>query len=101
MSWSVIHANVSMSVTPGSDALWSVHSGQRCCTRRLASSTRSWNRRSSRLGTGSAIVSSSLAGDHVERENEVVAVVGLLQPVVDVDVQDRRILGGEQHDHVE
>src|SRR5215475_14135553 len=35
-------ANVSISVTPGSETLWSVHSGQRC-----------WTRRSSRFGAGS------------------------------------------------
>src|SRR5690349_10261870 len=97
MSWSVMYANVSMSVTPGSDTLWSVHSGQRCCTSRLASSTRSWKRRSSRFGTGSAIVSSSLAGDHVEREHEVVLAVGGLEPVVDVDVEDRLVVGRLEH----
>src|SRR5690242_15705856 len=87
-----MYANVSMSVTPGSDTLWSVHSGQRCCTSRLASSTRSWKRRSSRFGTGSAIVCSLLAGDHVEREDEVVAAVRCLQPVVDVDVEHGLVL---------
>src|SRR4051794_21025686 len=86
-----------MSVTPGSDTLWSVHSGQRCCTSRLASSTRAWNRRSSRFGTGSAIVSSSLAGDHVEGEYEVVAAVRCLQPVMDVDVEDGLVFGGLEH----
>src|SRR5262249_34484614 len=84
---------------PGSETLWSVHSGQRCCTSRLASSTRSWKRRSSRLGTGSAIVSSSLAWDHVEREDEVVAVVRPLHVVVDIDVEDRRVFAVEQDVH--
>src|SRR3954465_8201291 len=45
-------ANASMRVTPGSETLWSVQVGQRCCTMRLASSTRSWNGRSSRWGAG-------------------------------------------------
>ena len=57
--WSVMYANVSMSVIPGSDTLWSVHSGHWRITIRLASSTRSWKRRSSRSGAGSAISSRS------------------------------------------
>ena len=55
-------ANASMSVTPGSETLWSVHSGQRCWTRRLASSTRSWKRRSSRLGAKAHVRTTSRAG---------------------------------------
>src|SRR2546421_5891948 len=41
-----------MSATPGSDTLWSVHSGQYRVIRRFASSTMSWKRRSSRFGAG-------------------------------------------------
>src|SRR3954452_6189477 len=102
-------ANVSMRVTPGSDTLWSVHSGQRRWTSRLASSTRSWNRRSSRSGTGSAIsrtrlscgerdrssVVASVFGDRVEGEDEVAFVVLALDLVFDVDVE--RGLVGRVH----
>src|SRR6476646_6686096 len=87
-----------MSVTPGSDTLWSVHSGHFCWTSRLESSTRSWKRRSSRFGTGRAIVTAlrlcggslglSLAGDHVEREHEVAAIVRRPDLVADVEVED-------------
>src|SRR5262245_9271517 len=82
-----MYAKVSISVTPGSDTLWSVHSGQRCWTMRLASSTRSWKRRSSRFGTGSAI-GLAFFGDNVEREHEVARVVVAAQLVADVDEQD-------------
>ena len=57
-----MNANVSIRVTPGSETLWSVHSGQRCWTSRLASSTRSWKRRSSRLGAGRGISAPGLRG---------------------------------------
>jgi len=46
-------------VTPGSETLWSVHSDNAAGRAALASSTRSWKRRSSRLGTGRAIGHSS------------------------------------------
>ena len=38
---SVIHANASISVTPGSDTLWSLHSGHLSWMNRFASSTKS------------------------------------------------------------
>ncbi len=57
-----MNAKVSINVTPGSETLWSVHSGQRRCTSRFASSTRSWNRRSSRFGAGSISSRSRLRG---------------------------------------
>src|SRR5581483_7269381 len=79
-------AKASMSVTPGSETLWSVQVGHRCCTSRLASSTRSWNRRSSRLGAGSTVVS-LLRRDHIEGEDEVAGVVGAAAHVVDLDPQ--------------
>src|SRR3954468_15279766 len=92
-----------MSVTPGSDTLWSVHSGPFCWTRRLASSTRSWKRRSSRLGTGRAIgclLDSVAAGDHVEREHEVPPVVGRLDHVADIDVERGHVDAVDGDDHV-
>src|SRR3954449_10963389 len=49
---SVIQANSSMSVTPGSETLCSDHSGHDWWIRRRASSTRSWNWRSSRTMSG-------------------------------------------------
>src|SRR3954453_12026276 len=98
-SWSIMNANVSISVTPGSDTLWSVHSGQRCWTIRLASSTRSWNRRSSRFGTGSAI-GLAFFGDHIEREHEVARVVVAAQPIADVDEQHALVHPVEVHQHV-
>src|SRR6478672_3132478 len=85
-----------MRVTPGSDTLWSVHSGHFCWTSRFASSTRSWKRRSSRFGTGRAMSRRScylgLAGrflgrDHVERKDEVARVVGGAERVAHVDVE--------------
>src|SRR6266550_1977198 len=85
-------ANVSMSVTPGSETLWSVHSGQRRCTRRFASSTRSWKRRSSRFGAGSTM-GSGLRGDHIEGKDEVARVVGPADHVLDVDVDRGGLLG--------
>src|ERR1019366_5617727 len=51
--------------------------------RRLASSTKSWNRLSSRLGAGSGIC--SLLGYRIEGEYEVAPVVGGLDPVGDGD----------------
>src|SRR5215471_17443138 len=86
MSWSVMYANVSMSVTPGSDTLWSVHSGQRRWTSRLASSTRFWNRRSSRFGTGNAITS-LLFGYHVEGKHQAPRVVRTFLLIDDMDIE--------------
>src|SRR5690349_11139475 len=100
-----MNATVSMSVTPGSDTLWSVHSGQRRCTMRFASSTRSWNRRSSRFGVGSTSGTSArrpggararggagaLVGDRVEGEDEVAGVVRAAQRVLHVDVQQAAV----------
>src|SRR4051794_18108035 len=83
-----MNANVSISVTPGSDTLWSVHSGQRRWTSRFASSTRSWKRRSSRFGTGRAMsVVASVFGGGVKGENGVALVVVRLDLIVDVDVE--------------
>src|SRR5689334_22621623 len=79
-----------MRVTPGSWTLWSVQVGQRCWTIRLASSTRSWKRRSSRLGAGRVISGLGLRGlarDRVEGEDEVALVVVAGRPVADADVE--------------
>src|SRR5215472_17409448 len=81
-----MYANVSIRVTPGSDTLWSVHSGQRRWTNRLASSTRFWNRRSSRFGTGNAITS-LLFRYHVERKHQAAGVVRTFLLIDDVDVE--------------
>src|SRR5690349_17107844 len=90
-----------MSVTPGSWTLWSVHSGQRCWTNRFASSTRSWNRRSSRFGALSMLPTSVLTGrDHVEREHQVSRVVQATDGIRQVDVEDPRIDTIEGHPHV-
>src|SRR5687768_14838576 len=80
-----------MSVTPGSDTLWSVHSGQRCCTMRFASSTRPWKVRSSSCGAGRDIWL-LLGGDRVEGEHEVARVVAALDRVGDADVHERGVL---------
>src|SRR3954447_6102701 len=97
---SLIHANSSIIATPGSDKLWSVHSGQYRGMRRLASSTMSWNRRSSRVGGGS--VMSSLLGDHVEGVDEVVAGVGRPDRVRETDQHPRGVAGvGNRPDVVE
>src|SRR3954447_24690020 len=106
-------ANVSISVTPGSETLWSVHSGQRCWTRRFASSTRSWKRRSSRFGAGSGmsglVVGERGAGreggrpllrDQVEGEDEVARVVRQARRVADVDQERRRVVGVRRDDDV-
>src|SRR3954449_11117535 len=85
-----MNATVSIRVTPGSDTLWSVHSGHRRWTIRFASSTRSWKRRSSRFGVGSTSASGArrgVLGDGVEGEDEVARVVRAPQGVVHVDVQ--------------
>src|SRR5690349_598780 len=111
MSWSTICANASISVTPGSETLWSVHSGQRCWTSRLASSTRSWKCRSSRSGAGSISSRSQcwcdgrgldrlgLVGDHVEREDQVagVAVTDDLVAHVHVERADVDRIEGDLH----
>src|SRR5438270_2013390 len=98
-----------MRVTPGSETLWSVHSGHFCWTRRLASSTRSWKRRSSRFGTGSAMLtllqpqiarSCLFCRNHVEGEDQVARIVGFPDRVADVDVQDARVLGIKADDDV-
>src|SRR5947209_8390197 len=85
-----------MSVTPGSETLWSVHSGQRRCTMRFASSTRSWKRRSSRFGAGSTM-GSALRGNDVEGEHEVARVVGPADHVLDVDEDRGWLLGVDGH----
>src|SRR3954453_8060968 len=82
-------ANASSSTTPGSWTLWSVHSGHWRCTMRLASSTSSWKRRSSRFGAGSGM--STFFGNHVEREHEVAGVVRASAGVNDVDIQERPV----------
>src|SRR5689334_9432016 len=81
---------------PGSETLWSVHSGQRVCTKRLASSTRPWKVRSSRLGAGNISdlqlgrgvdgAGQLLVGDHVERKDQVARVVAADDLVCHVDV---------------
>src|SRR2546423_10167427 len=107
-----------MSATPGSDTLWSVHSGQYRVIRRFASSTMSWKRRSSRFGAGKLMpdprfaavrhkarwhpVHGSLAdarsrrwllvGDHIERVHQVAVVVGGPHVVVDLDADDRVVI---------
>src|SRR6516162_1609985 len=91
-----------MRVTPGSETLWSVQSGQCRITWRLASSTSSWKRRSSRFGVGSAIsVVASFVGNAVEGEDQVAAVVRALLDILDVDVQHVGgvRVGGRGHVH--
>src|SRR4051812_18641347 len=111
MSWSTIIAKVSMRVTPGSETLWSVQSGKVDCTYRLASSTRSWNVRSSSRGAGRLMSSPRpsdrkghrcegagpvvpghggvlVLGDHVEREDEVAGIVAPPQVIGDLDEED-------------
>src|SRR5437868_4609196 len=85
-----------MRVTPGSWTLWSVHSGQRRWTSRLASSTKSWNLRSSRSGAGSAIAS-VLLGDGVEGDDEVAPVVGAAHDVRHVDQRQAGTVRVEGH----
>src|SRR5262245_3048041 len=80
---SVIHANSSISITPGSLTLWSVHSGQYSGIRRLASSTRSWNVRGSIAGAGTL----ALTWNQIERIDQVAFGVGGSDPVADVDDQ--------------
>src|SRR5690606_8638132 len=96
---SLIHANSSISATPGSDRLWLVHSGVYRGMSRFASSTRSWNVRSSRFGTGSGM-SDLLVRDHVERVHQIAAVVGGLDPVGDVDRDQRRVVRIRRRAHV-
>src|SRR5712671_3912057 len=100
MSWSVIQANVSMSVTPGSETLWSVHSGHFCWTSRLASSTRSWKRRSSRFGPGRAMLihlppcclrSRRTRRDYVEGEDQVARIIGFADGIADIDIDGARV----------
>src|SRR5690625_4631433 len=55
--------------------------------RRLASSTRSWKRRSSKLGAGSMSGALLVVGNHIEREHQVAGVVGAADRVGNVDVQ--------------
>src|ERR1700726_5228672 len=94
---------------PGVETLWSGHSGHFCWTRRLASSTRSWKRRSSRFGTGSAILillqdccvrSCRLRGDHVEGEDQVARVIGLADGIADFGISRARVRAVEARDHV-
>src|SRR3712207_2494541 len=116
MSWSTIWAKASISVTPGSETLWSVHSGQRCWTSRLASSTRSWKERSSRSGTGSTVSAlqpghgaavrpgrrgAGVLGDDVEGEDEVARVVGAPDGVAQVDVDGPGVGAVEPDPHVD
>src|SRR5437763_58710 len=86
-----------MSATPGSETLWLVHSGQNCGISRLASSTMSWNRRSSRFGAGSAM-SVLLARDHVERVHEVAFVVRRAHDVLHEDAHQARVVIVGQYD---
>src|SRR5690348_6737767 len=100
-----------MSATPGSETLWSVHSGQYRVMCRLASSTMSWKRRSSRFGAGKLMLSPvrfaarlvphrkpagrhgarlrsrrlPVLRDHVERMDQVAMVVGRAHGVRDLD----------------
>src|SRR2546423_12171487 len=82
-------ANASSSTTPGSWTLWSVHSGHWRCTMRLASSTSSWKRRSSRFGAGRGI--SGFLGDHIEGEHQVAGVVRPPARIADVDIEERPV----------
>src|SRR4051794_37160381 len=109
---SVIHANSSISVMPGSETLCSVHSGHAREIRVRASETRSWKRRSSSSISGSLTrpcLSSRrgseppgelpaasqhargsfalLRRDHVERVDEVALGVDGANLVADVDGQ--------------
>src|SRR3954447_12586274 len=111
---SVIHANSSISVMPGSETLCSVHSGHAREMRMRASETRSWKRRSSSSISGSltqACLSTRrgsersgefppkhasakrescdlLRGDDVEGIDEVALGVGRAHREADVDRQD-------------
>src|SRR4051812_9556822 len=109
---SVIHANSSISVMPGSETLCSVHSGQAREMRVLASETRSWNRRSSSWISGGltrSCLSSRRGGepsgelpcaapreagsfallrrDHIEGVDQVALGVGRAHLEADVDGQ--------------
>ncbi len=102
-----------MRVIPGSEMLWSLHSGHLSCTRRRASSTSCWKVLSSRFGAGSTSVTSSggrfdggeriggLVDDQIEREDEIADVVALAERVGDVDVAGRRDGRVESDDHVD
>src|SRR6516164_10966758 len=109
-----MYANVSIKVTPGSVTLWSVHSGHRAITSRLASSTSSWNPLSSRFGAGSAISAHPphevpprplsqlllVSGDGIEREYEVARIVRAFDRVRNVDSQHARLSRLRGHRHV-
>src|SRR4051812_38649823 len=94
---SVIQANSSISATPGSDRLWSVHFGQYWGISRLASSTMSWKRRSSRVGVGRGI--SSLLGDHVKGEDKVASVVRRPDRIGQGDQHSRGVAGVRADGH--
>src|SRR5579864_9556788 len=111
MSWSTIWAKASMSVTPGSETLWSVHVGHRRWTIRFASSTRPWKVRSSRFGAGNISDTHFYRGRgarglqfvlryHVEREHQVSGVVRREDDVRHVDVQDAGVDGPEADAYV-
>src|SRR5215471_17170246 len=109
-----MYANVSIKVTPGSETLWSVHSGHLVMIIRLASSTSSWNRLSSRFGTGSGISAHPPHGvpprppsrlllvfrDRVERKHEVARVVSAIDDVRDVDAQHAGLVRLRRHHDV-
>src|SRR5262245_32700356 len=96
---SVIQANSSISVTPGSETLWSVQSGQYWGMRRLASSTRSWKVRGSTRG--GSIATLLLPRDDVERVDEAALGAGRLDPVADVDHEGGDVLGVGDHPDVD
>src|SRR5262249_8219506 len=97
---SVIQAASSMSVMPGSDGLWLVHSGQYRGMSRTASATMSSKARSSSFGAG--IIFSAFGSEgafllglglQVERIHEVPLRRGGDDRVLDVDVDLVRLVG--------
>src|SRR3954464_9017559 len=85
MTISVIQANSSMSVIPGSETLCSVHSGQLWAIPRPASLTRARRARPPSGTDGRRVLTSLLGRDDVEGVDEVAHVVGGAQLVLDVD----------------
>src|SRR5262245_38889739 len=74
-------------MTPGSETLWSVHSGQYCGMRRFASSTRSWKLRGSTIGASMRLL---LTRYQVERVDQVALGVRRPDEVADVDEERDR-----------
>src|SRR5258705_255479 len=69
-------------------------------TIRLASSTSSWKRRSSRFGAGNAMsVVTSVNGDRVEGEHQIAPIVGVFDLVLNIEIDHRTIRVVDDHAH--